>query len=309
MKQKILLTGSSGLIGSALLAHFSSSNYDVWRLVRRDPQADEIFWDPANQILDNSAIENFDIVIHLSGENISGKRWNAAFKKQILNSRTNSTSLLATAVSKLKRPPKLFASASATGYYGDRGDKIISESDSAGDMFLSDVVTRWENSAQPAISAGIRTVFMRFGVILSPDDGALKKVLLLFKSGLGGKIGPGDQYIPWISISEIPHIIEFLIENKKLSGPVNIVSPNPVTNAQYTKILGEVLHRPTAFNVPAFILKSTLGEMANELLLASTRAVPQKLTELNYKFKYPDLKNAFIQLLNTGPVSDNNDTA
>ena len=303
MKQKILISGSSGLVGSALLAHFGSPNYDVWRLVRRDPGPKEIFWDPANQILENSAIENFDIVIHLSGENISGKRWNERFKTQILKSRTESTSFLATAISKLQSPPKLFACASATGYYGNRGDTVLSESASAGEMFLSQVVSEWEHAAQPVVSAGIRAIFMRFGVILSPDEGALKKVLPLFKSGLGGKIGPGDQYMPWISSLEIPQIVEFIIKNKDLSGPINMVSPNPVTNAHYTKILAEVLHRPAFFNVPAFILKSTLGEMADELLLASTRVVPHKLTEMNYKFQYTDLKHGLNQLLDKDPSS------
>jgi uncharacterized protein len=297
MKQKILISGSSGLVGSALLEHFSASDYDVWRLVRRDPGLKEIFWDPANQVLENSAIENFDIVIHLSGENISGKRWSKRFKEQIVKSRIESTSLLSTAISKTQNKPKLFACASATGYYGNRGDAELSESANAGEMFLSYVVSNWENAAQPVVSAGIRTIFMRFGVILSPDEGALKKVLPIFKSGLGGKIGPGNQYMPWISILEIPHIVEFMIENKNLSGPVNIVSPYPVTNAHYTKILAEVLHRPAVFSVPAFILKSTLGEMAEELLLASTRVIPQKLTDNNYKFRYPELKRALSDLL------------
>ncbi len=252
---------------------------------------------PQNSRLTASDIEGFDVVIHLSGENISGRRWSPGFKKKILNSRVDSTRLLAKVISQLNNPPKLFACASATGFYGDQGEKQVTETSPPGSGFLTEVVLRWEEAAQALTSAGIRTIFLRFGVVLSPSAGALKILIPIFKMGLGGKIGSGKQYMPWISVLEIPAILEFIIANDKLNGPVNMVSPNPVTNARFTKTLSDVLHRPAFMNVPASILKLTMGQMAEELLLTSTNVIPKKLTDAGYRFQYPELDNALSRLL------------
>lgn len=297
MNSKILLSGSTGLVGSTLVNYFTAKKHDVWRLVRHEPGENELFWDPAREKLDPTAIENFDCVIHLSGENISRRRWSKAVKAEIISSRIDSTALLASALGGLKHKPKLFACASATGYYGDRDSEELTEESAAGNTFLSDVVINWENAASPAVTAGIRTVFLRFGVILSTANGALKKMLPLFKSGLGGRLGSGKQYMPWISIREIPRIVDFTLANTALDGPVNVVAPQPATNTEFTRTLAEVLQRPAFFHVPALALKLMMGEMAQELLLSSSRVVPQKLINSTYPFHQSDLKEALHNLI------------
>ena len=299
MKQKILISGSSGLVGSTLVNHFKSAEHDVWRLVRRDPGQNEIFWQPANHLLEPAAIEDFDIIIHLAGENISGHRWTQKFKSLILKSRINSTSLLANTIAQLENKPKLFICASATGYYGNRADEPLTELSPAGNSFLSDVVNKWEDAAYPAVSAGVRTVYLRFGVILSTQHGALSRLLPIFKLGLGGTIGSGKQYMPWVSIDEIAPVVEFIISNHILTGPVNVVSPQSITNKEFTKIVANTVNRPAIFKVPGFILKSTLGEMADELLLSSTKVIPQKLINAGYLFNKADLEIAIQTIINS----------
>ena len=272
---KILVSGASGLVGSSLCARLAEDAHDVTRLVRRSADGPgEVAWNPAEGQLDAGAISGTEAVVHLAGENIAAGRWNDALKRRILESRTQGTGLIAKTLAGLEAPPKVLVSASAIGYYGDRGVEELHEDSAPGEGYLSEVCQAWEAAAQPAIDAGIRVVFLRIGVVLSPDGGALKKMLLPFKLGLAGNLGNGQQYMSWISLPDLVGVIVHALENDALSGPVNAVAPEPVTNAAYTKALGRVLRRPTIFPMPAFAAKAAFGEMADALLLASTRVIP-----------------------------------
>lgn len=297
---KILLSGSSGLVGTELIKSLKDKGFNIVRLVRnkKDNDKDVIRWDPEKQVIDSGSLEGFDAVIHLAGENIAGGRWNAERKQKILNSRVKSTQFLSQTLSRLNRPPRVFISASAVGFYGDRNDTICNEESGNGKGFLVEVCKQWEEATQIASSAGIRTVNLRFGIILSPKGGALAKMLTPFKFGLGGVLGSGNQYMSWIAIDDVIGIILHVIYDLSLSGAINSVAPAPVTNREFTKILGEVLHRPTIIPVPVIALHFMLGqEMADELLLSSTRAVPSRLIKSGYSFIYPELKNALKELL------------
>jgi len=261
------------------------------------PNKDIIFWDPEKSSFNSSEFEGFDVVINLAGENIADGRWSEIRKQKILDSRVKGTRLLAQILNKLNRPPKVFISASAVGFYGDRGDVICDESTSQGKGFLAEVCRQWEEAANAA-KPEIRTVNLRFGVVLSPNGGALAKILTPFKFGLGGVLGSGNQCMSWIALDDVVSIILNAIENPALSGPINCVSPNPVTNRQFTRTLGEVLHRPTILPVPEFALNLILGrEMAEELLLNSTRVMPESLMKSGYHFILPELKAALQELL------------
>lgn len=297
---KILMSGSSGFVGSALQQFLKRDGHSITRLVRHEheKEAATILWDPERGQIETSALEGFDAVVHLAGENIAGGRWNEERKQRILDSRVQGTRTLGQALSKLKNPPQVFVSTSAVGYYGNRGDTFCTEDTSNGAGFLAEVCRQWEAATEPAKQAGIRTAIMRFGVVLSPNDGALAKMLPVFKLGLGGVFGSGDQYISWISIDDLLAIILFTINNVFIEGPINVVSPHPITNREFTKTLGKVLNRPTILPVPAFALKLVLGsEMAEEMLLSSTRTDPFRLHQAGYQFLYPNLEKTLRHLL------------
>ena len=286
----IAITGSSGLIGTALRASLEAAGHNAIRVVRSG--SDGIGWDPAEGRIDAAGFEGIDAVVHLAGEGIGERRWNDEVKKSILDSRVDGTTLLATTLAGLQNPPKILLSGSATGYYGERGDEILTEESSKGEGFLSDVVEAWESSAKPAVDAGIRTAFLRTGIVLSPDGGALGKMLPIFKLGAGGKMGNGKQWWSWISIDDEIGMIEWLLAND-VSGPVNLVAPGATTNAEFTDVLGDVMKRPTFLPVPKFGPKLLLGgELANELLFTSTRVEPGVAASAGYQFKHPDLEGA-----------------
>ena len=295
---KILITGSHGLIGSALIPFLTTGGHEVLRLVRNpNPATHEIQWNPQAGVIDDEQLEGLDAVVHLAGENIASKRWNTAQKKRIRESRVHGTRLLSESLARLNDPPKVLVCASAVGYFGDRGDEELDEESEQGTGFLADVCRDWEAAADPAREKGIRVVNLRFGVILSSAGGALAKMLLPFKLGLGGVVGSGKQYWSWIALDDVLGAILHAMSHDDLHGPVNCVSPNPVTNREFTKTLGRVLKRPTLFPLPPFAARLVLGEMANELLLASTRVVPKQLQASGYQFRFEDLESALRNTL------------
>lgn len=296
---KIAIAGSTGFIGEAIVQALPDHGHTPVRLVRGRHDGDDILWDPANHQLDPTALNGIDAVICLSGENIAG-RWSKAKKQAILKSRVDSASLLATAMAKASSPPKTFICASAIGYYGDRGDEILDESSVRGESFLADVCEAWEGAAQPAIDAGIRTVTPRIGVVLHPSGGMLKQLTPLFKTGLGGPIGSGKQYMSWIALDDLVRIVLFALENESTHGPMNATAPNPVTNREFTKALGRALGRPTLLPVPAFAVKAALGEAGEELALASARAVPQRLLSLGFHFNHPEIGPTLEEMFKRG---------
>jgi uncharacterized protein (TIGR01777 family) len=298
--QRIVVTGSTGLVGQRLVQELEQAGATMIRAVRRPVQdsARELFWDPKGGEIDVGKLEGVDAVVHLAGENIAGHRWTATFKERIRESRVEGTRLLSEALSRLRAKPQAFVCASAIGYYGDRGDQALAESATPGADFLADVCEAWEAACQPARDAGVRVVNLRIGVVLSAEGGALKKMLTPFKLGAGGRIGDGRQYMSWIALDDVVGAIQFILANAAMAGPVNAVSPQPATNAEFTKTLGRVLHRPTIFPMPAFAARLAFGEMANALLLSSTRVVPQALTSAGYSYRWPQLEGALRHLLN-----------
>lgn len=295
----VAVSGASGLVGSELTSRLRSSGMNVLKLVRNRQSADvdELVWDPASGIVNPDRLNGIDVVIHLAGENIAERRWSAAQKARIEHSRVDATRTLCEQLAQAENPPKTLICASAIGYYGDRGDRELDESAEPGEGFLPEVCTRWEAATQPAADAGIRVVNLRTGVVLSRDGGALAKMLLPFKLGLGGNVGSGEQYMSWITLEDLVGIIEHSVSDETLTGPVNCVAPRAVTNAEFTKTLGQVLHRPTIIPLPAFMARLILGEMADGLLLASARVVPRKLIEAGYEFRHVDLEEALHSVL------------
>lgn len=295
----ILISGASGLLGSALVPFLTTGGHRIISLVRREPGPgkNEVFWNPVSGCLDPEELIGIDAVIHLAGENISRGRWTKKKKKKIMESRTRGTDLVARTIANLKPRPKVLVCASAIGYYGNRGSRILAEEDKPGDDFISRVCCAWEKATGPASEKGIRVVLARLGIVLTPAGGALAKFLLPFKMSLGGRIGSGNQYMSWISIDDAIGAIYYALSDSRLQGPVNVVSPKPVTNIDFTKTLGKVLSRPTIFSVPAWAIKFLFGEMGRELLLSSTRVKPQKLLETGYRFRHPDLEKALLNLL------------
>ena len=296
---KILVSGSSGLIGSELVAALIEEDHEVVRLVRTKPVDGElrVSWDPESRQLDASLLGGLDAVVHLAGENVATRRWTPAQKKRIRGSRVEGTRFLCETLAQLKNPPKVLVSASAIGYYGDRGDEILDESSPPGSGFLADICRDWEAATRPASDHRIRVVQLRFGIVLSAHGGPLAKMLPPFRFGLGGVVGSGRQYISWIAIEDAMRVIRMALVAENLRGPANAVSPSPVTNREFTKALGHVLHRPTLFPLPAFAAKLVLGEMGKELLLASTRVSPRKLLEAGFEFRHPDLEGALRHVL------------
>jgi len=293
----ILITGATGLIGTALSRSLTASGHTVYPLVRDEHSTSPFHWFPLkNKIhLDDSI--KLDAVIHLAGENIADKRWNQQRKMEILNSRENATKLLTNALTHLTNNPKVLISSSAIGFYGDTGDESVDENSAAGSGFLSEVASRWEQATQAAEEAGIRTVHIRTGIVLSPHGGILKQMMLPFKLGLGGIVGNGRQYLSCVNIDEITGMIHFILENETISGPINLVSRTPVTNAEFTRALGKALRRPTLFPLPAFMARVMFGEMADALLLSSTKVLPARLDAAGFIFKNDDLETTLKSLL------------
>ena len=293
----ILITGASGLIGTRLVSALKQAGHRVIRLTRKRPESDdERPWDPQSGSMETSLLDGCEVLVHLVGESIGEGRWNSKKKSRIRESRVQSTKLLAKTMARMKTKPQAFIVASAIGYYGDRGDEILTEESAAGDGFLAEVCHDWETAADPARAAGIRTACVRTGIVLSNQGGALKSMLTPFKLGVGGIMGNGNQYWSWISIEDIVRLFQFAIENNSVTGPINGTAPNPGTNREFTKALGKVLSRPTIFPMPAFVAKILLGEMATPLILASTRVVPEKARQLGFEFKQVHLSNALESL-------------
>ena len=289
----IAITGATGFIGSALVEDLRAAGHGVRRLVRDERRRgpDDAVWDPAAGRLDPGALEGADALVHLAGEPIA-QRWTAAVKRRIRESRVQSTRLLATAIVSLRRPPRVFVSGSAMGIYGDRGDEELDETSPPGRGFLADVAVAWEGAAEPAARAGVRVANLRTGLVLSPRGGALAKLLVPFRLGLGGRIGSGRQWVSWIALSDTVSAIRHAIDSESLAGPVNLAAPVPVTNAELTKTLARVLRRPALLPVPAFALRLVFGEMGEATLLASQRMRPRRLLDNGYRFRHPVLEGA-----------------
>jgi uncharacterized protein (TIGR01777 family) len=296
----ILVSGSTGLVGTALIPALTSAGHEVIRLVRvksRTPSKEVIGWDPTANYIDAAGLEGLDAIVHLAGEPIASSRWNSVKKARIRDSRVQGTRLLCEALSHISRPPKTLICASAIGYYGDRGNETLTESSSCGKGFLAEVCRDWEAACEAARQKGIRVVNTRFGVILSLAGGALAKMLTPFKSGAGGIVGSGQQYMSCISIDDCVAAIVHMLDTTSLVGPVNVVGPTPVTNREFTKTLGKVLGRPTFLPFPAAAARILLGEMADELLLSSDRVEPKKLLDNGFSFRHGDIETALRHVL------------
>ena len=294
----LIVSGASGLIGSAVTGRLTARGHRVRRMVRRPAKPGEISWDPATGKIDTAGLEAADGVVHLAGENL-GARWTRARKARIRDSRIQGTSLLSETLARLARPPRVLISASAVGIYGDRGDEPLTESSSLGDShdFLVRVGREWEAAADPARAAGIRVVHPRFGVVLTPGGGALQRLLLPFRLGLGGRVGSGAQWFSWVALWDVVNAVEHLLSTEALEGPVNVSAPEPVTNREFTRTLGRVLGRPAVLPVPAAALRLAFGEMADRTLLSSARVLPARLLESGYRFTHPSLEGALRSML------------
>ena len=296
---RILVSGSTGLIGAALVAALKEAGHEVVRLVRRpvQEQSSEVYWNPAQGEIDHEALKEVQAAVHLAGENIASRRWTAEQKERIRVSRVAGTRVLCSALAERADPPDVLVCASAVGYYGHRGDEVLDESSPPGEGFLAEVCREWEAACDPARQKGIRVVNSRTGVVLSSRGGALPRMLTPFKLGLGGRVGSGKQYWSWIAIDDVVGALVHAISTETLAGPMNVTSPNPVTNQEFTAVLGRVLQRPTLFPLPAFAARLAMGEMADELLLASARVLPRRLQESGYSFQYPELESALRHVL------------
>jgi uncharacterized protein len=289
---RIAVTGATGLIGSALLPALVAGGHTVVRVSRSPgPRPDTITWDPARGILDPKGLADVDAVVHLAGEPVD-ERWTAAHKRAIRESRIVSTALLARTLAALRPPPRVLVSASAIGYYGDRGDEPLDEGSAAGTGFLAEVGRAWEDAAAPARESGIRTVHPRFGIVLSRSGGALARLLPPFELGAGGKVAHGRQWMSWVARTDAVAALVYALEDDRLAGPVNVTAPHPVSNAEFAKTLGRVLHRPALTTIPAFALRLMYGELADEALMASQRAYPRALEAAGFAFLYPTLEAA-----------------
>jgi len=295
---KVLVSGSSGLIGSALIVRLIQAGREVVRLVRsRDKaRANAVYWNPETGEIDTAGLEGLDAAVHLAGENIGKGRWTGGYRRRIRDSRVKGTKLLCEALAAADSPPRTFILGAAAGFYGNRGDELLHEDSPAGEGYLAEVCREWE-AAATSIENKARVVKLRTGVVLSMRGGALVKMLPPFRLGLGGRLGSGLQYMSWISLDDLVSVILFALDNESVTGAVNAVSPHPVTNAQYTRTLGQILHRPTFFTVPAFVLRFLLGEMAEETLLTSQRVHSGQLEKYGFAFAHPDLTTALTDLL------------
>jgi len=290
---KVLITGATGLLGQALQRSFAEKGYEMLLASRKEPIDDQhIQWSVEDGFSEPEKLEGIDAVVHLAGESVSGLRWTDEKKKAIRDSRVLGTRSVVDAISKMNKKPQVLVAASAIGFYGERGDEDLTESSAGGDNFLAEVGKAWESESRRAEDAGIRTVLLRTGIVLSKDGGALATMLTPFKLGVGGVVGSGKQWMSWISLDDEIEVINFAIENENLRGAINAVSPHPVTNEEFTKTLGEVLYRPTFLPLPEFAVSMIFGEMGDALLLASTKVLPKRLEEAGFEFKYPNLKSA-----------------
>ena len=292
----VLISGATGLIGSALVPELEAKGHTITRLSRSGSGTNAVRWDPSAGTIEGD-LEGTEAVVHLAGENIAQGRWTPEKKRRIVDSRVWGTRLLAESIAALSAPPRVMVSTSAVGYYGDRGDEVLTEESAPGTGFLPGVCREWEAAAEPARRARIRVVYPRLGVVLSPEGGALGTTLPIFKLGAGGKIGSGDQWVSWVAIDDVVGSIVHLLMNEDVEGPVNVGSPNPMTNARYTKVLGKVLGRATVLPLPAPAARVMLGEVADALLLASQRMEPARLNDTGYAFRYPQLEGALRHLL------------
>jgi uncharacterized protein (TIGR01777 family) len=295
---RVLVSGASGFVGSKLVSGLENDGHEVVKLTRSQPEPGEnaIRWDPNAGSLNVAVLEGIETVVHLAGENVAGY-WTEGKKQRIRDSRVKGTRLLAESLARLEEPPGVMVCASASGFYGDRGDEVLTEESPPGEGFLAGVVREWEAAADPAREKGIRVVHLRFGIILSPEGGVLRLMLLPFRLGVGGKLGSGRQYMSWISLDDAVGAIRHALEEESLEGPVNAAAPHPVRNEEFTKALGSVVSRPTIFPLPEFAGKAVMGEMAEEMLFASQRMEPVRLMETGYAFKYPRLEEALKAML------------
>jgi len=295
---RVVLSGSGGLIGGALAPALSGAGHEVVRLVRSEARPGAARWDPAAGVLDERDLHGADAVVHLAGAGIGDRRWTAARRTEILDSRVRGTELLARTVAGMRRPPAVLVSASAVGWYGDRGDEVLTEDSSGGTGFLASVCRAWEGATAPAEEAGVRVVHLRSGVVLARHGGALARQLPLFRAGLGGRLGSGRQWLSWITLEDEVAVVVRVLGDATLVGPVNACSPSPVTNAQFTRTLARVLHRPAIARVPRIALRAFLGgELADELVLASQRAVPARLLAAGFSFGLDALEGALASVL------------
>lgn len=302
---RILVSGSTGFLGTAAIAALEREGNTIARLVRpqtsRSKPADgaeqTVAWDPVAGTFDAAAAEGADALVHLAGASIAGGRWNVSRKNLLRTSRIDATRHLMESLAKLQRPPRVIVGASAVGYYGSRGDETLTETSAPGKDFLAGLCQEWERETARGAEFGARVVILRFGIILAAHGGALAQMMTPFKLGVGGSLGKGRQWMSWVTLEEVLRLLQFALVNAALSGPVNVVGPNPVTNREFTKILAKTLHRPALFPAPPFALRLALGEMADALLLASQRAIPAKLANAGYQFVQPDLAEALTDVL------------
>lgn len=299
---RIAVTGSTGLVGSAVVGRLKESGNEVLRFVRGASGVGEgtIRWDPAAGAIDAAALEGIDAVVHLAGENISSGRWSAARKAAIRDSRVKGTTLLCDALAGCARPPATLVCASATGYYGDRGEEPLTEDSPPGSGFLAEVCREWEAACAAAVRRGIRVVHLRTGIVLSAEGGALARMLPLFRAGLGGALGSGRQYWSWITLDDLAGVVLHALSREEIKGPVNAVAPRPVTNREFTEALARALSRPALLPAPAFALRLALGEMADALLLSGARVVCRRLEETGYRFLHPEIGGALSAVLGRG---------
>jgi len=298
---KILISGASGLVGTHLIPVLEAKGHEIYSLVRKTPKGEnEIQWDAKTGFSEKeqARLEDFDAVVHLAGDNVASENWSAEKKRRIRESRTTGTRVLVDALKKTQSPPKIFVSASASGYYGDRKDEVLTEESAKGEGFLPDVCDEWEQEARKAEEFGARVVNPRIGVVLAKDGGALDKMLTPFKMGVGGVVGSGKQWMPWIALDDLINVLVFALDNAELKGAVNTISPGIVTNEEFTKALGKALSRPTILPIPEFAIRLLYGEMGETLLLTGQRMIPEKLQNAGFEFQYAKLEDALRHVLN-----------
>ncbi|MGW3462087.1 TIGR01777 family oxidoreductase [Streptomyces olivaceoviridis] len=291
-RSRIAVAGASGLIGSALVRSLAADGHEVVRLVRREPRgADEVRWDPERSHVDAAGLTGCDVVVNLAGAGVGERRWTPEYKRLLRDSRVRGTAALAEAAASLPRPPRVFVNGSAIGFYGDTGDRVVDEDAPPGDGFLSALCVEWEEAAAPVAEAGVRTVFLRTGLVVARGGGAWGRLFPLFRAGLGGRLGDGRQYWSYIALHDEVAAIRHLIDGDGLSGPFNLTAPQPLTNGEITEAMARVLHRPAVFAVPAPVLRAALGEMAGDVL-GSQRVVPRRLLESGFRFAFPGIDEA-----------------